>query len=153
MREASQRGLAWAIGDREPFEMLDRVFNREIAKFLTVGAIAAAVDFSALFAASRMMGPTAAFLVAYPAGVITHFLLNKYWTFGCARRDFAKQIVQYAGTVVAAFLVQSAVYAVVVRWSGGNVLLAKACAIPPSTVVCYLLLKLGVFTGRADVGR
>ena len=63
------------------------------------------------------------------------------------------QIVQYAGTVVAAFLVQSAVYAVVVRWSGGNVLLAKACAIPPSTVVCYLLLKLGVFTGRSGTGR
>jgi putative flippase GtrA len=126
------------------------VFNREVGKYLAVGAIAAVVDFSALFVASRVLGPGPAFLVAYPAGVVTHFLLNKRWTFGCARRDLGWQLAQYAGTVIVAFLVQSAVFASAVRWSGGNVLLAKACAIPPSAVVCYALLKFGVFTGRSS---
>ena len=146
--------------------MLAPLCNREMAKFLTVGIVSAVVDFSVLYGVSHFAGPTASFLVAYPTGVATHFVLNKYWTFNCTRTDLGRQALQYAGTVLAAFLVQWAVYTAAGHLLAGNgllaqaaaglglkpdraeVLVAKACAIPPSTVVCYVLLKLGVFTGQ-----
>lgn len=130
-----------------------RFLNREVAKFLTVGAVSAVVDFGVLYLAALAVGARAGFFVAYPSGVLTHFLLNKYWTFGCTRTDWAKQVVQYAVSVAAAFVVQAAVYALALRWSTGHLapehqaLFGKACAIPPSTIVCYFLLKLGAFRG------
>jgi putative flippase GtrA len=136
------------VAPEAALRMLHVVFNRELAKFLAVGAISAAADFTVLYVVSRFAGPATAFLAAYPVGAAVHFSLNKFWTFGCLRRDYARQIFQYGATVFATFLVQSVVYAVVVRLSEGNVLLAKACAIPPSTLVCYVLLKFGVFTRR-----
>jgi putative flippase GtrA len=117
-----------------------------LGRFLAVGGIAAAVDFAALSLLHVMLAPTAAFSAAFAAGVVTHFLLNKYWTFRCARTDFLRQIAEYLLVVALNYVMQLIVFrGVLAAWPGAGVYLAKAAALPPGTVLGFFLFKKHVF--------
>jgi putative flippase GtrA len=108
--------------------------------------MAAAVDFAALSLLHLVLAPTAAFSIAYAAGVITHFLLNKYWTFRCARTDLLRQIAEYLLVVAMNYALQLVVFREVLStWPGAGVYLAKAAALPAGTVLGFFLFKKHVF--------
>ena len=114
-------------------------------RFLTVGGCAAVVDFGLLGILRGWILPTAAFSGAYVAGAVTHFLLNKHWTFRCGRADLARQLAEYLVVIGIIYLVQLAGFRAGLLLFKQNVLLAKAAAVPPGTVVGYFLLKMHVF--------
>lgn len=55
--------------------------SRQIALFLLVGGIAAAVNFSARIVLSLWLPYTAAIVVAYGCGIVVAFLLNRRFVF------------------------------------------------------------------------
>jgi putative flippase GtrA len=117
-----------------------------------VGGMAAAVDVTALGLFRYVLAPTAAFSAAFAAGVVTHFLLNKYWTFRCARTDFLRQIAEYLLVVAINYAIQLVVFrGVLSAWPGVSVLIAKAAALPPGTVLGFFLFKKHVFKRHPPV--
>jgi putative flippase GtrA len=119
-----------------------------LVRFLVVGVCTAAVDFSALWLLSRWLAPTVAFSCAYAAGVVTHFLLNKYWTFHCARTDLFKQAAEYLAVLGITYLVQLVGFRVGLAIFH-NIYLARVIAVPPSTLAGFYLLKIRVFREAA----
>lgn len=117
-----------------------------LGRFLMVGGMAAAVDITALGLLRFVLTPTAAFSAAFAAGVVTHFLLNKYWTFRCSRTDLMRQVAEYLVVVAMNYVIQLLVFrAVLLAWPGAGVLVAKAAAMPPGTVLGFFLFKKHVF--------
>ena len=126
-------------------QVLRQLAKVRFLRFLTVGGCAAVVDFGALGVLRGWIPPTAAFSSAYVAGAVTHFLLNKHWTFRCARADLAKQVLEYLGVISITYLVQLAGFKVGLVLFKQNIYLAKVIAVPPGTIVGYFLLKMHVF--------
>jgi putative flippase GtrA len=69
-------------------------------RFATVGATVALIDLSSVVVLSRALPPLVAVSIAYFIGVTCHFLLNKFWVFRCARRDYVKQLLQYGAVIL-----------------------------------------------------
>ena len=117
-----------------------------LGRFLVVGGTAAAVDFAALSLLHFVLAPTAAFSIAFATGVVTHFLLNKYWTFRCVRTDLLRQVSEYLLVVAMNYFLQLIVFrGVLSSWPSAGVYVAKAVALPPGTVLGFFLFKKHVF--------
>jgi putative flippase GtrA len=129
--------------------VLTRETLHKLARFLTVGGCAAAVDFSMLWLFSGRLAPMAAFSCAYATGVSTHFLLNKYWTFRCSRTDLLRQMGEYLVVAALCFCGQTVGFRIGLALFHHNIYLAKLIAIPPGTLVGFFLLKRRVFKGKS----
>lgn len=75
--------------------------NKELARFLrflTVGAMGTALDFSILTLLKLAGLPTlVANSISFTAGLVNNFTLNRLWTFGDAiQSNWRRQLVQYA---------------------------------------------------------
>jgi putative flippase GtrA len=114
-------------------------------RFATVGVTVALIDFSSVAVLSRALPPLVAVSIAYFIGVTCHFLLNKFWVFRCARRDYAKQLLQYGAVIVINWIITVATVQLCLSTFTSSVLIAKACAIPCATLSSFLLMKMFVF--------
>ena len=122
-----------------------------LGRFLVVGGTAAGVDFAVLSLLHFELVPTAAFSIAYASGVITHFLLNKYWTFRCVRTDLLRQVGEYLLVVLVNYILQLIVFRSVLSvWPAISIYIAKAAAIPAGTVPGFFLFKKHVFRRHPD---
>jgi putative flippase GtrA len=114
-------------------------------RFATVGASVAVVDFSCVAVFSRFLLPLVAVSIAYFIGVTCHFLLNKFWVFRCRRKDYGKQLIQYAGVILNNWVITIVVVQICLSTFTSNVLIAKLCAIPCATMCNFLLMQMVVF--------
>lgn len=114
-------------------------------RFCAVGVSVAAVDFGLLCILSPWLRPVIAVSIAYLTAVCCHFLLNKMWVFRCSRTDYAKQLSQYALAVTGCWLTTVGVVKLCLSTVTSNILLAKLIAVPPATIVGFVLLHLFVF--------
>jgi putative flippase GtrA len=83
---------------------------RRIVRFAVVGLTVAGVFMGLNWLFGHWMGKGASYLLAYPPAILLHYLLNKHWTFGCARTDSARQVSEYLVMVLVTFAIQSAVF-------------------------------------------
>jgi len=66
------------------------------SRFLTVGAIGTALDFTILSLLKLAGLPTLfANSISFTAGLVNNFTWNSLWTFGDVQSDWRKQLVQY----------------------------------------------------------
>jgi len=66
------------------------------SRFLTVGAIGTALDFTILTLLKLGGLPTLmANSFSFTAGLVNNFTWNRFWTFGDVQSDWRKQLVQY----------------------------------------------------------
>jgi putative flippase GtrA len=66
------------------------------SRFLTVGAIGTALDFTVLTLLKLAGWPTLiANSFSFTTGLVNNFTLNRLWTFGDVQSDWRKQLVQY----------------------------------------------------------
>jgi putative flippase GtrA len=117
-------------------------------RFCAVGISVAAVDFGLVWILSPRLRPLIAVSIAYLTAVCCHFLLNKMWVFRCSRTDYAKQLAQYALAVTGCWLTTVGVVQLSLSTITSNILLAKLIAVPPATIVGFVLLQLFVFASR-----
>ena len=114
-------------------------------RFCIVGATVAAIDFTLVWLLSSRIPPLVAVSVAYLTAVCCHFLLNKMWVFRCRRSDYMRQLMQYFAVVVASWLTTITIVHFCLSGFTTNVLIAKLFAVPPATLVAFLLMQLFVF--------
>jgi putative flippase GtrA len=125
------------------------VFTQErffrFLRFCLVGAAVAAIDFGLLWLLIGRIPPLVAVSIAYFTAVCCHFLLNKMWVFRCRRSDYIRQLMQYSTVVVASWLTTITIVHLCLSSFTTNVLIAKLFAVPPATLVAFLLMQLFVF--------
>jgi putative flippase GtrA len=114
-------------------------------RFCTVGATVALIDFGLVWLLRGKLPPLVAVSIAYLTGVSCHFLLNKMWVFQCRRSDYIRQLIQYSAVVVASWTTTIAIVHFCLSNFTTNLLVAKLFAIPPATLVGFLLMQFLVF--------
>ena len=118
-------------------------------RFCLTGGFVFAADYALLWLFSRMLPPVAAVSVAYLLAVSIHFCLNKCWVFKCRQPDLAGQLLRYGLTGLACWLCTVAFFSLSLHACTSNIYLAKAIAIPPTTLLGFLLMRSFVFRQQA----
>jgi len=119
--------------------------TRQLLRFLAVGGTVMVFFMLLNWVFGHWVGPDAAFLLAYPPALGAHFLLNKYWTFGCARRDTRRQVGEYLTMVVVTFLIQAAIFKAVTTLTEAPGWLAAGVANAIQTAVTYAFMRWWIF--------
>ena len=125
--------------------MLSRESIRHAFRFCLVGGLVFLVDLSMLWLWSHFTPPLVAVSVAYLIAVTVHFCFNKWWVFQNRSSAYSAQLLKYLLTVFCCWLCTVAVFSVALRWLTTNIYLAKLLAIPPTTLLGFVLMKLFVF--------
>jgi putative flippase GtrA len=116
-----------------------------LLRFCLVGVTVAAIDFGIVWVLIGRIPSLVAVSIAYFTAVCCHFLLNKMWVFQCRRSDYIRQLIQYSSVVIASWLTTITIVHVCLSSFTTNVLIAKLCAVPPATLVAFLLMQFLVF--------
>jgi putative flippase GtrA len=98
----------------------------------------------------HVLAPLAAVGVAYLIAVAVHFCLNRWWVFAATEHPAASQLSRYALVVGACWVCTLGVVALFLATVTSNVFLAKMVAIPPTTLLGFVLMRGFVF--RAPSG-
>jgi putative flippase GtrA len=126
----------------------DRETQVRFARFLTVGATTYGVQVLTMQAGLRVLGTNAAFTFSFLCSTLTHYLLNRFWALPSGRQDSWRQAREYLGTVVISYVISFSVFHLCLDGFGLGKILATAVAVPPSTVVVFLLLNFRVFRAK-----
>lgn len=117
-------------------------------RFLVVGGGSALVQLGLLWLFNRFLSEKIAFSLSWVGSTATHYLANRFWALPSARADTARQFGEYAFTVALSYLINFAAFALLRDGVGLGPYAATVLAIPPSTVVVFLLLNFRVFRAR-----
>jgi putative flippase GtrA len=126
----------------------DRETQVRFARFLTVGATAYGVQVLMMTVGLRVVGTNAAFTFSFLCSTLTHYLLNRFWALPSRRQDAWRQAREYLGAVVISYAINLAVFHLCLDGFGLGRILSTAVAVPPSTVVVFLLLNFRVFRAK-----
>ena len=126
-------------------KLSDRETQVRFARFLCVGGGSAAVQFGVLALLKGRMGDTLAFSVSWVLSTTTHYLANRFWALPSGRHDPGKQFGEYLFTIAVSFAINVGVFRLCQEMFGLGRGWATFWAIPPSTVVVFLLLNFRVF--------
>ena len=118
-------------------------------RFLTVGGVAALVQFATLAVCKRWLAPDIAFSCSFFCSTATHYLMNRFWALPSDRRDAWRQLVEYLATAALSYLVNLTLFKFCHGPLGLGVLLSAALALPPSTLLVFLMLNYRVFRKKS----
>lgn len=118
-------------------------------RFLAVGGAAAGVQFATLWCWTKWLPPSPAFTLSFLCSTGTHYLLNRFWALPSDRQDSGRQLGEYLFTVAVSYAINLGAFHFCRSILGLDVMWAAFCAIPPSTLVVFLLLNFRVFRRTA----
>ncbi len=116
-----------------------------LVRFLIVGGGSAAVQLLTLRELKPRMNETVAFSFSWAVSTCTHYLANRFWALPSGRHDAVQQFGEYLVTIVASYAVNLGGFKLLRRRFGLSAMWSTALAIPPSTVVVFVLLNYRVF--------
>lgn len=90
-------------------------------------------------------GARASFWAGYFPAVTLHFCLTKWWTFRCARRDLARQLIRYAIVGAITSSIQFGIYHLVLLSVTANPNLAYVASAVLGMGVSFVLMRQKVF--------
>lgn len=129
--------------------MPDRETQWRFFRFLIVGGTSFGVQVLTMKLALLALGTNAAFTVAFVCSTATHYTLNRFWALPSVRTDPWRQFRDYAGASAISFVINFALFHLCLDVIGLGEVWATALAIPPSTVVVFLILNYRVFRAKA----
>jgi putative flippase GtrA len=129
-------------------KLTDRETQVRFARFLTVGATAYGVQLLTFKLFLWWVGTDAAFALSFLCSTATHYCLNRFWALPSARHDNFRQFREYLVAVLISFMINFAVFRLCINVFGLDRTWATAIAVPPSTVVVFLLLNYRVFRAK-----
>ncbi|MSU22433.1 MAG: GtrA family protein [Opitutus sp.] len=132
-------------------KLSDRETQVRFARFLTVGATAYAVQVATMKLFLLGAGTNVAFTLSFMCSTSTHYTLNRFWALPSARVDTWRQLREYLGTSAISYVINFSLFRLCLDGLGLGEIWATAIAVPPSTVVVFLLLNYRVF--RAGKGK
>ena len=117
----------------------------QLIRFCVTGATVFVFDFSMLWLFHFFLPKLVAVSIAYILGVTLHFCLNRWWVFQAGYLHAGGQVARYSLNVAACWLCTVSIVWLVLHALTGNVFIAKAIAIPPTTLLAFLLMRFFVF--------
>jgi putative flippase GtrA len=124
--------------------------RRRIGRFLVVGGGSAGVQFAVLALIKGRMNDLLAFTVSWALSTTAHYLLNRFWALPSGRADSGKQFGEYLFTIGLSWVINTAAFQLCRSTLGLGVMWSTFWAIPPSTVVVFLLLNFRVFRAKPE---
>jgi putative flippase GtrA len=131
-------------------KLTDRATQVRFLRFLVVGGTVCIVQFAVLAVAKEWMRPSVAFSLSWLVSLGTNYVLNRFWALPTDRRDSGRQLFEYLVTAAVCYGINLAGFKLGHDVMGLSVMWAAALAIPPSTLIAFLLLNYRVF--RAPAG-
>lgn len=125
--------------------LTDRETQLRLVRFLTVGAGSALVQVAVLRALKTRMSETLAFSISWVISTTTHYFANRFWALPSARQDTAQQLGEYLFAVALSYLINLGVFKLLRHRFRLGTTWATLWAIPPSTIVVFLILNFRVF--------
>lgn len=123
--------------------------KQRLVRFLVVGGSAYAVQWTMMKLFAAVFSTNVAFTLSFLSSTATHYALNRFWALPSSRRDSGRQFLEYAGTAALSYLVNFALFRTCIDVLGLGELWATAIAVPPSTVLVFLILNFRVFRAGA----
>lgn len=127
----------------------DRETQWRFARFLIVGGTSYVVQVAAIKLFSIGFGTNVAFTLSFMCSTATHYALNRFWALPSARADVWRQARDYLGVSLISFVINFGLFRLCLDVVGLAEVWATAVAVPPSTVVVFLLLNYRVFRAKA----
>ncbi|MDP3073403.1 MAG: GtrA family protein [Opitutaceae bacterium] len=125
--------------------LTDRETQLRLLRFLVVGGGAALVQIAVLRALKARLGETWAFSISWVVSTTTHYLANRFWALPSGRGDTVQQLGEYLVAVGLSYLINLGMFKLLRNRFQMSTTWAALWAIPPSTVVVFLLLNYRVF--------
>ena len=137
----------FVASDARMFESLltDRETQLRLLRFLVVGAGSAVVQVIVLRALRTRLGETFAFSISWVVSTTTHYFANRFWALPSGRHDTAQQLGEYLFAVGLSYLINLGAFKLLRTRFKLSPTWATLWAIPPSTIVVFLLLNYRVF--------
>lgn len=126
-------------------KLLDRATQLRFLRFLTVGGISAGVRYVALALAQNLLKPSLTFSFAFICSTAAHYFLNRFWALRSTRQDVGQQFGEYLVTVLISYAMNLLMFQFCHSILGFSIVASGLWAIPPSTVLVFLLLHFRVF--------
>lgn len=127
------------------FELSDRATQTRLLRFVIVGGGSAVVQFAVLAWMKTWLSATVSFSLSWIISTAVHYLANRFWALPSSRHDAGMQFGEYLFTIALSFVINVAAFKVGHDIMGLSVMWAAFWAIPPSTIVVFLLLNYRVF--------
>ncbi len=125
--------------------LTDRETQLRLLRFLAVGGGSALVQVAVLRSLRARIGETWAFSVSWVVSTTTHYLANRYWALPSGRHDSVQQLGEYLFAVALSYGINLGAFKLLRHKFGLSPTWATLWAIPPSTIVVFLLLNFRVF--------
>ena len=119
-----------------------------IARFLIVGGGTALLQMAIVWALKRQVPERLAFTISWVISTAVHYLANRFWALPSSRHDAGKQFGEYLFTIAVSYVINLLAFEFCRRVLGLGMEMSTLCAIPPSTVVVFLLLNYRVFRAK-----
>jgi putative flippase GtrA len=114
-------------------------------RFLAVGGTACLVQVVSMKLFLVWLGTNPAFALSFMCSASTHYTLNRFWALPSTRGDTLRQLGEYLVTAGLSFVINFSLFHLCLDVLGLDKLWSTAVAVPPSTVVVFLLLNYRVF--------
>ncbi len=125
--------------------LTDRETQLRLLRFLAVGGGTALVQLAVLRALKPRLGETWAFTCSWIVSTATHYVANRFWALPSTRSDTAQQAGEYLVAVALSYVINLGVFKLLRIRFKFSTTWATLCAIPPSTIVVFLILNYRVF--------
>ncbi len=125
--------------------LTDRETQWRLLRFLAVGAGSALVKVAVLRLLRARIGETWAFSVSWVVSTTTHYFANRFWALPSVRDDAAQQLGEYLFAVVVSYVINLGAFKLLRNKFKLSPTWATLWAIPPSTIVVFLILNYRVF--------
>jgi putative flippase GtrA len=123
----------------------DRETQLRLLRFLAVGGGTALVQVAVLRMLKRWLSETLAFSISWVVSTCTHYLANRYWALPSARTDTGMQLGEYLFAVGLSYVINLGMFKLLRHRFKLGATWATLGAIPPSTIVVFLILNFRVF--------
>lgn len=126
---------------------LDQIWSRSFLVYLVVGGITFVVDAGLLRVLKEHLGVplNPSVVVAFVAGLVVHFSLNKYWSFKSHERAVLLQIRTYLAVAACSMLLTLLIINLCVYILGIHYMVAKVVAVGATVVWGYLCNRYMTF--------
>ena len=125
--------------------LTDRENQLRLLRFLIVGGGTALVQVAVLRALKSRMSETLAFTISWVVSTTTHYLANRYWALPSGRGDAVQQFGEYLVAVAISYVINLGMFKLLGNHFKLSASWATLWAIPPSTIVVFLILNYRVF--------
>ncbi len=134
--------------------LTDRETQVRFLRFLMVGGVSYLVQIASMGLLLKWSGANPAFTLSFICSTATHYTLNRLWALPSVRRDTFRQLSEYLGVAALSYGINFSLFRLGLDLLGFSGIWAMAMAVPPSTIMVFLLLNGRVFRHgvRAEKG-